>query len=138
MSRLSRILTVVLPLMVVGGLLVAMPASAALTSPVQARTESLLSDRDGIKTSYVNLLDPMPAGTPAHSTACDSIGYLRYRVSDGPADPVQADVVVVVVVSQQGVFGNATNSESVARNSVRSAKVARSVPWPRFSFRSTR
>jgi hypothetical protein len=107
--------------MTAGTLVAAPAASAALQSAVQGRTETVLSSTDGIQVSFVSLLDPMPAGTPPHSAACDSIGYLRYKVATGPADPQQADAVIV---AQQGTFGNAMNSDSVAKNSVRSAKAA--------------
>ncbi|QLY30493.1 hypothetical protein [Nocardia huaxiensis] len=95
---------------------------SAQAEPVSAagdRQEEVLSTRDGIVTSYVSLALPLPAAAPAHPAACDRIGYLRYRPVDGPADAVDADHVVV---QQQGLHGGAVNSDSVAFNTVHSAK----------------
>ncbi|ALG12046.1 hypothetical protein [Kibdelosporangium phytohabitans] len=124
-SQLSRITAVsAAALMVTGLLAAAVPVAEATNtaeSGVLRRAETVLETTDGIQASHVSLLAPMPAGTPPHTAACDSIGYMRYRSADGPADPQKADSVVV---AQQGTFGNAYNSDSVARNTVRAARSA--------------
>ncbi|TDD62636.1 hypothetical protein E1263_02660 [Kribbella antibiotica] len=102
------------------GLMVALPAGPATASPITGRTETVLETDGRIQVSHVSLTSPLPNANP-HPAACDAIGYLRYRDTAGPADPQQADSVVV---SQQGTFGNAYNSDSVARNTVRSAIAA--------------
>nr|WP_052478658.1 hypothetical protein [Kibdelosporangium sp. MJ126-NF4]CEL19789.1 FIG00863064: hypothetical protein [Kibdelosporangium sp. MJ126-NF4]CTQ97014.1 FIG00863064: hypothetical protein [Kibdelosporangium sp. MJ126-NF4] len=122
-SQLSRITAMSAAVLTATGLLVAaVPmTSAAAESRVRDRTETVLETTDGIRVSHVSLLAPMPAGTPPHPAACDSIGYMRYRTADGPTDPQRAESVVV---AQQGTFGNAYNSDSVARNTVRAAQRA--------------
>ncbi|MEV6772436.1 hypothetical protein AB0N05_27760 [Nocardia sp. NPDC051030] len=83
------------------------------------RQEQVLSDRDGIAVSEVSYLLPLPADAPPHPAACDRVGYLRYRSADGPAESTDADHIVV---QQQGLGGGAMNSDSVATNTVRSAR----------------
>lgn len=119
-SRLTVVL--VAAASVAAGLAVVVPAGAV---PVEAtgitgRTETILATDGRIQVSHVSLTSPLPDAAP-HPAACDAIGYLRYRDLDGPSDPQRADAVVV---AQQGMFGNAYNSDSVARNTVRSAIAA--------------
>jgi len=103
------------------GLAVALPAGSAVAgSAITGRTETTLETDGRIQVSHVSLTSPLPNAAP-HPAACDSIGYLRYRDVEGPTDPQQADAVVI---AQQGTFGNAYNSDSVARNTVRSATAA--------------
>lgn len=97
-------------------------ASAVDDPPVTVATdrqEQQLATRDGIAVSYVSFRLPLPAGSPAHPDACDRTGFLRYRPAGGPADSRDADAVVV---QEQGLAGGAVNSDSVAANTVRSAK----------------
>nr|WP_246023775.1 hypothetical protein [Nocardia yunnanensis] len=104
----------------VGALLSPMPSAQAV-APVSAATdrqERVLGDRDGVIVSQVSFLLPLPANAPPHPAECDRAGFLRYRAADGPADPAEADSVVV---QQQGFQGGAMNSDAVAANTVRSA-----------------
>ncbi|UFS98253.1 hypothetical protein [Nocardia huaxiensis] len=90
--------------------------------PVSAATdrqEQTLWTRDGIVVSHVSYLLPLPASAAPHPAACDRVGYLRYRPADGPADSARADHIVV---QEQGLGGGAVNSDSVAANTVRSAR----------------
>ncbi|RDI67856.1 hypothetical protein [Nocardia pseudobrasiliensis] len=99
-----------------------LPMAAADPGPISAasdRQEQELSTRDGIVTSYVNFALPLPANAPAHSAECDRVGFLRYRPVDGPRNSADAEHVVV---QQQGMFGGAVNSDSVAYNTVHSAR----------------
>ncbi|WP_330182876.1 hypothetical protein OHB26_03965 [Nocardia sp. NBC_01503] len=96
--------------------------AAAESEPVSAagdRQEQVLSTRDGIITSWVSFALPLPDSAPAHPAACDRVGYMRYRAVDGPADPVD---VAHVVIQQQGLHGGSENSDSVAFNTVHSAR----------------
>ncbi len=96
--------------------------AAADPEPVTAasdRQEQVLSTRDGVVTSYVSYLLPLPADAPAHPAACDRVGYLRYRSVDGPADSADA---AHIAIQEQGLGGGAQNSDSVAFNTVHSAR----------------
>ncbi|MCM6772061.1 hypothetical protein NDR87_02785 [Nocardia sp. CDC159] len=107
---------------VIGAGMTQISAAAADPGPVSAasdRQERELSTRDGIVTSYVSLALPLPPNAPPHPANCDRVGYLRYRPVDGPAEATAAEHVVV---QQQGMFGGAVNSASVAFNTVRSAR----------------
>ena len=113
-----RLTAVLVTAAAVATVLTAVPASAG--SGITERTETILATEGRIQVSHVSLTSPLPAAAP-HPAACDAIGYLRYRDTEGPTDPQQADAVVI---AQQGTFGNAYNSDSVARNTVRSAIAA--------------
>ncbi|MCM6772601.1 hypothetical protein NDR87_00040 [Nocardia sp. CDC159] len=62
---------------------------------------------------------PLPAGAPAHPAACDRVGFRRYRLADGPEVSAEADRVVI---QQPGMLAGAVGSDSVAFNTVRSAR----------------
>ncbi|MGY2060641.1 hypothetical protein ACW9HQ_37745, partial [Nocardia gipuzkoensis] len=62
---------------------------------------------------------PLPAGSAAHPAACDRVGFRRYRLADGPAASAAADHIVI---QQAGMLGGAVGSDSVALNTVRSAR----------------
>ncbi|MGX1778632.1 hypothetical protein ACWIGW_41450 [Nocardia brasiliensis] len=97
-------------------------ATAAEPGPVTIATdrqEELISDRAGVTVSYVSFLLPLGSDAPVHPEACDRTGFLRYRSSDGPSSASDADAVVV---QQQGLMGGAVNSDSVAVNTVQSAR----------------
>ncbi|WHT23122.1 hypothetical protein N8J89_19220 [Crossiella sp. CA-258035] len=95
----------------------AAPGSA---SRVERRVETALPDQvgDGVLVSRVDLRSPLPPAVGPRPEACEWISYLRYRPTGGPADPQRADSVFV---EQPGSFGSADNSDSLARNTVRSA-----------------
>ncbi|MFJ4650594.1 hypothetical protein ACIP5Y_04865 [Nocardia sp. NPDC088792] len=96
--------------------------AAADPEPVSAasdRREQVLSTHDGIVTSYVSLALPLPADAPPHPASCDRVGFLRYRPVDGPAASADADHIVV---QEQGLGGGAENSDSVAFDTVHSAR----------------
>ncbi|WP_327141259.1 hypothetical protein [Nocardia sp. NBC_01327] len=95
------------------------PAAAAPESAASDRQEQQLSARNGIVVSYVSFALPLPADAPAHPAACDRVGFLRYRSADGPENSADADHVVI---QQQGLGGGAANSDSVAFNTVQSAR----------------
>ncbi|WP_405136623.1 hypothetical protein [Nocardia sp. NBC_01388] len=83
------------------------------------RQERVLETRDGIVVSNVTYSLPLPAGAPPHPAACDRVGYLRYRPVGGPEKSSDADKVIV---QQPGAIGGAVNSDSVAANTVVSAR----------------
>lgn len=95
------------------------PAAAAPESAASDRQEQELSARNGIVVSYVSLALPLPAEAPAHPAACDRVGFVRYRSADGPQNSADADHVVI---QQQGLGGGTANSDSVAFNTVQSAR----------------
>jgi hypothetical protein len=98
---------------------IAPAASAVPVSSATDRQERPVYSRDGIAVTYVSYLLPLPADAPAHSTDCDRVGYLRYRVEAGPRDSRDADHVVV---QEQGLGGGAINSDGVSFNTVNSAR----------------
>ncbi|AYF78427.1 hypothetical protein D7D52_36530 [Nocardia yunnanensis] len=96
--------------------------ATADSEPVSAagdRQEQPLSTRDGVAVSHVSFALPLPASAAAHPAACDRVGYVRYRSVDGPATAADADHIIV---QQQGMFGGTANSDSVAFNTVHSAR----------------
>ncbi|MVU81781.1 hypothetical protein GPX89_31660 [Nocardia sp. ET3-3] len=96
--------------------------AAADPEPVSAATdrqEQALSTRDGIAVSYVSFALPLPADAPPHPANCDRVGFLRYRPVDGPETSADADHIVI---QEQGLGGGAMNSDSVAFNTVHSAR----------------
>ncbi len=90
------------------------PSSAATD-----RQEQVLSTRDGVITSYVSYALPLAADAAPHPASCDRVGLLRYRPVDGPAASADAEHIVI---QQQGLGGGAENSDSVAFNTVHSAR----------------
>ncbi|WP_206071424.1 hypothetical protein [Antrihabitans stalactiti] len=93
-------------------------ANAEPVSSATDRQERVLAERDGIVVSVVSYRLPLAADAPPHPSDCDRTGFLRYRPADGPANSRDAEHVVV---QEQGLGGGATNSDSVATNTVRSA-----------------
>ncbi|GAB2532466.1 hypothetical protein [Nocardia heshunensis] len=102
----------------------AMPALCASLLPIHAtaapvadpaRTETVVEADADLTVSHVRLYDPLPAGTAPHPAACDWVEYLRYRPSSGPADPQQADAVIL---SQVGAWLGASSMDLVARNTI--------------------
>ncbi|WP_040805783.1 hypothetical protein [Nocardia concava] len=89
----------------------------ALAAPVpdEVRTETIVEADGDITVSHVRLFDPLPAGALPHPAACDWVEYLRYRPASGPADPQQADAVVL---SQVGAWLGATSMGLLARNTI--------------------
>ncbi|WP_405494781.1 hypothetical protein [Nocardia sp. NBC_00511] len=94
-------------------------AESADVGAASDRQEQMIDSRDGIVVSYVSFLLPLPASAPAHPAACDRVGFLRYRSADGPTASADADHVVI---QEQGLGGGAMNSDSVAFNTVHSAR----------------
>ncbi|WP_245717302.1 hypothetical protein [Nocardia jejuensis] len=83
------------------------------------RQEQVLETRDGVVISHVTFALPLPAGAPAHPAACNRVGYLRYRPVGGPEKSSDADKVII---QQPGAIGGAVNNDSVAANTVSSAR----------------
>jgi hypothetical protein len=80
-----------------------------IASPANGPDASLVSE------SYVSIYAPLPASDGPHPTACDRIGYVRWRAADGPQDPSQADAIFV---AQPGVLEGAGAFNQVARNTI--------------------
>ena len=105
-------------------LLAALAASAAL-APTAAAAERVevpidsASPQTDVVSSLVKLHVPLPAGSPAHTEACDWIQYMRFRPVGGPDAPTDADAVAVLM---PGLIEGATAFDPVARNTIREAK----------------
>ncbi|MEV0247462.1 hypothetical protein AB0H76_12795 [Nocardia sp. NPDC050712] len=103
---------------VAAGLLAASAAAPVASGEVPGRTEAVYSTSSPITavvSSKVTLTVPLPAGTPSHPAACDTLSYLRWRSADGPRSAADADRVLV---AQPGIFEGAGAFDSVARNTV--------------------
>lgn len=99
-------------LTIVTALLAAAPAAAATD-----RTETPLPSRgDGVAASVVTIAAPMPAGTPAHPAACDTLSYLRLRNAAGPRRATRSHAVLVAM---PGILAGAESLEITGRNVVR-------------------
>jgi hypothetical protein len=99
------------------------PAAAAGKAPkpgtvVERPVRSLAPDADVVKESFVRVYKPLPARYGPHPKACDWIGSLRFRSSDGPREASDADAVLVII---PGFLGGAASFEQLARNTVRDA-----------------
>ncbi|WP_211238564.1 hypothetical protein [Actinomadura rifamycini] len=68
--------------------------------------------------SVVRVRIPRPESAGPRPEACDWLSYLRYRHADGPADPADADRILV---AQPGIFAGAGSFDGLARNTVRAA-----------------
>lgn len=104
-------------------LLITGSAAAQVPSPTATRTETQLPSRgDSVTASVVRLDAPMPAGTPVHPAACDTISYLRLRSASGPTRARRSDAVMVTM---PGILAGSASLEITGRNAVRAAGAAR-------------
>ncbi|AJW40219.1 hypothetical protein NY08_2191 [Rhodococcus sp. B7740] len=97
------------------------PLAQADPAPVSTafdRQETLIRSSGGVDVSYVSLALPLSAPGVPYPSACDRVGYWRYRPAEGAENSSDADAVVV---QQQGLGAGAVHSEPVARNTVLSA-----------------
>lgn len=89
------------------------------TAGAATRVETPVPSRgDGVVASTVTLSAPMPAGTPEHPAACDSISYLRLRDAGGPAQAKQSDAVLITM---PGILAGSGSLDQTGRNVVRAA-----------------
>ncbi|MCI3275446.1 hypothetical protein [Streptomyces cylindrosporus] len=110
-------------LLTAGTLIVAVPEAQGET----ARTETPVSSVGSVAESVVRVKVPLPASFGARPAACDWLSYLRYRSSDGPAAPADADRILV---AQPGILEGAGAFDSVARNTVaRAAEQGRHIEF---------
>lgn len=101
------------------GALAAVVMSMVLATGAHAatRSEAPVPDRgDGVIASTVTLTAPMPAGTPAHPAACDSISYLRLRDAAGPAAATRSDAVFIAM---PGILAGSGSLDQTGRNVIR-------------------
>lgn len=84
---------------------------------IERRVASTAIHHRAISETYVRQYQPLPRSLGA-PTACDWIGYLRFRDRHGPRNPSRADAVFV---EMPGLFGGASLSESLASNVIRNA-----------------
>ncbi|GAB0108126.1 hypothetical protein JMUB6875_71340 [Nocardia sp. JMUB6875] len=95
--------------------LAATGATAVATADTPGRTEQVVETWGGIEVSEITLDSPMLPSAGPHPPECDKLSYLRYRLTDGPEDPRQADQVLVM---QPGATGGAYSMDRVARNTL--------------------
>ncbi len=98
-------------------------ATASAASPprgtlIERPVHSPAPDADLVKESFVRVYAPLAEAAGPHPKKCDWITYLRFRSADGPADPIDADGVFVII---PGFLGGAGSFDPVARNTVRDA-----------------
>jgi hypothetical protein len=67
------------------------------------------------KATAVSVYSPLPASCPAHPAACDALHFLRIRHVNGPANPSDADRILI---AQPGVLEGASAFYNVAANLV--------------------
>jgi hypothetical protein len=98
----------------------ALVASApAFAGPADQRVETPIvssSPQTDVVSSVVRLHVPMLPSAAAHVAACDWISYQRWRGTDGPSNPMDADSVAVLF---PGVIEGATAFDALARNAIR-------------------
>lgn len=70
-------------------------------------------------TTAVTLNAPLPASAPPHPAACDKLTFLRIKHIGGPADPANADKILI---AQPGVLEGASAFYNVGANLVTRAK----------------
>ncbi|MFE3189799.1 hypothetical protein ACFXHA_12375 [Nocardia sp. NPDC059240] len=90
-------------------------AAGLATAETPGRTEQVVENWGGIEVREITLDSPMLPSAGPHPPECDKISYLRYRLTDGPEDPEQADAVLVM---QPGATGSAYSMDRVARNTL--------------------
>jgi hypothetical protein len=93
-------------------------APAAARSRRETPVRSASPDARIVKESYVQLYDPLPSADGPHPTACDWIGYLRFRSASGPRIAWKADAIFVTM---PGIFAGSGSLDQFARNVVRAA-----------------
>src|SRR5437763_1481299 len=94
-----------------------MPAPA-LGVPRAGKLVAIAVARDRVVAeTYVRQYEPLPCSLGAPS-ACDWIGYLRYRARQGPTKPSQADAILVVM---PGFLGGSSLFDALAHNVIRKA-----------------
>ncbi|MFJ4652643.1 hypothetical protein ACIP5Y_15385 [Nocardia sp. NPDC088792] len=79
------------------------------------RHEIVLDTRDGITRSVVLYDDPLSPNALPHSPKCDQVRYMRWRLSNGPADAQDADAVLA---AHPGTVEDGAAFDSVARNTL--------------------
>ncbi|MEV6772420.1 hypothetical protein AB0N05_27680 [Nocardia sp. NPDC051030] len=79
------------------------------------RSESVVDRIGDVVVSEVEWDAPLPASDAAHPAACDRIGFLRYRLANGPADSSRADAILSW---QPGITMDAASQQTLAVNSL--------------------
>lgn len=67
------------------------------------------------KATAVSVYSPLPASVPSHPASCDTLNFLRIRHVNGPANPSDADRILI---AQPGVLEGASAFYNVAANLV--------------------
>ncbi len=117
LSRSPRLRRVAVALL--GAAVFAVPATAtAAVDRVEEPIQSASTQTD-VSASLVKLRVPLIKSTAAHPEACDWIQYVRFRSSTGPANPMEASSVAILM---PGILEGAMALEPLARNAVREAK----------------
>ncbi len=96
-----------------------MPTSARADEP--GRVEVPVETRGDISVSAVTWDAPLPEGTAAHPAACDTLSFLRFRFTDGPADAAEADAVIS---AQPGNIGGPSSLSTLAISTLRKLRDA--------------
>lgn len=82
------------------------------------RSVAVVEADDDVEISQVRWSSPLSARFPRHPEGCDHLSYLRYRSPQGPADPADADTILIM---QPGSWGGAYSLDRIARNVVTAA-----------------
>ncbi len=99
--------------------LAGVPAAAVAAGEVtETPIASAAPGAKRVLTSHVSIVDPLPESAGPHPKACDSIGYLRFRSSEGPEESKRADAVITLI---PGFLAGASSFDVLARNVVRDA-----------------
>lgn len=99
----------------------ALSASAAAAWPSAGFTEGTATQSAkfaDVRITAVSVDAPLPASFGAHPAACDKLNFLRMRRASGPADPSDADKILV---AQPGVLEGASAFMPVGSNIVHRA-----------------
>src|SRR2546423_1714173 len=88
---------------------------------VERAVPSASPDARQVKESYVRLRSRLPKSAGPRPSACDWIGYLRFRDASGPQHAWKADAIFVTM---PGIFAGASSLDVFARNMVRTARAS--------------
>jgi pimeloyl-ACP methyl ester carboxylesterase len=90
-------------------------ADAGLPDGFSSTSATENSKFPGVEVTAVTVSAPLPASFGPHPAACDNLSFLRFRDRAGPADPSDADKILM---AQPGLLEGASAFQNIASNLV--------------------